>query len=213
MDMPVERELPGGRHDVLREYLMNELREAGPPPRRSIRRFALAGALAAVVGLVVTLGPAFLDGSAVTPAYAIDVRGDSVTVTLRHSGGRFDTARFEREMAAAGMPTRVVEIGPCGYTAGRVRQWMVKQHPPAAEPTAEPTAQRTAEPTEGHPGSRDTAPLKVTVGNGRDTTFEVTRGRQPVGQTLVMFLADAGFVGIDFETLPAGWRPCTALNR
>lgn len=90
---PVERDLPGGRATVYREFLMHQIDEpdttpAADPdrstrPRWRARRLVPAGALAVAVAAAVTFGPALVGNQAASPAWAVeDGPSDNLTVHI-----------------------------------------------------------------------------------------------------------------------------------
>jgi hypothetical protein len=105
---PTERDLPGDRHHVLRECLMNEITppaEPLPAPRRRTRRLVLAGAVAAVVALAVAAGPVPFGPRGGAPAWAVEVgAGDTVTVRITETR---DAAGLEARLRAEGVPATV----------------------------------------------------------------------------------------------------------
>jgi len=200
---PPERDLPGGRHHVLREFLMTEFHtsshpEVAPTSRPRLRRFAFSGAFAVVAALAIGFGLALFgpDGSA--PAYAITSSGDSVKVTINASGKGFDIADFERDMGAAGMPTRVVPVDTCGFSYADIASW-AKSRPNESA------------------GTDSNAPaLKVRMEAGGSLEFQVMRDRLASGKTLVLFFNSPGkdfhLVAGIVQGLPKNWQPCDALS-
>jgi hypothetical protein len=120
---PVERDLPNGRHRLLKEHVMTQIRQepqsAVPPPRRRSRRRVLtrrrvvAGAVvaaAAVTAVVLgPLGPGSRPGRlGPQPAYAVtsDANG---TVTVRIHG-RGDPAQLVSALARRGIRADVAFV-------------------------------------------------------------------------------------------------------
>ncbi|WUI00567.1 hypothetical protein OHR68_01715 [Spirillospora sp. NBC_00431] len=108
---PAERDLPSGRHQAIKTFLMDEVREA-PVSERKVRRGwrrpaalvpALTAATALTVGLTVTLGQA--------PAYAVAKNPDgTITIEIR----RWDDAKkLQADLREMGVSV-VVDFVPGG---------------------------------------------------------------------------------------------------
>lgn len=206
MSAPPERDLPGGRHDVLREFLMQEIdqtHEAAPTRapalrRPRLRRMAFAGAFAAITAVAVAVGPSLL-GSAATPAYAIEAGSDSVTVTLKPTSDHLDIAAFESAMAEAGVPTRLVDVDACGFDPEQVARAVTARIKGASR------------------GDARQANEALIIRSSRDeVTFKVSKNL-PSGETMVLYMSRKTeptfpITTSEVRALADGWQPCSALS-
>jgi len=200
LPVPADRGLPEDRHRILREYLMREIRQTTTTKVRSprVRELAVAGAMALTAAAAAAVGSTLL-GVGATPAYAILADGDSVTVTLK-VGEQLDTTAFERDMARAGMPTRVVDMQICGFTSDEVVQALKAYDNKEAGAAS---------------GDKQVLAIRFTADERDKVIFNVTRGQVPAGRTLVLYLSHDANRGFPFAgeviDLRADWQPCTAL--
>lgn len=126
LSVPAERDLPGGRHHLLKDYVMREIQqnaesaEAKKPTtwlsysRRSGRqRFGLrlalpAGLAAAVAGIALTALPA-----QTAAAYTLqDTSDGTVKLTIVNPGGKIDLDRLQAELDKLGVHSRVYAGDP-----------------------------------------------------------------------------------------------------
>jgi len=107
---PAERDLPGGRATVYREFLMHQIDQPDTTPAADsdrstrpsgrIRRLAPVGALAVAVATALAFGPALLGRQPVSPAWAVEEGSDnSVTVRINEFT---DPAGLEARLLAEG---------------------------------------------------------------------------------------------------------------
>ncbi|GAA2209775.1 hypothetical protein GCM10009850_052340 [Nonomuraea monospora] len=105
MNMPAERDLPEGRHRLLKEFVMTEIDRR--PGRRSLRFTVLASALALAVAAAVAV-PVFLGGS---PAYAVSELPDGlIRIDIMEAK---DPDKLEADLRALGADV-VVDYIPRG---------------------------------------------------------------------------------------------------
>ncbi|MET7951633.1 hypothetical protein [Micromonospora sp. NPDC005324] len=122
---PVQRDLPDGRRSVLREYLMHEITtmkaaegdtaDTGPArvtARHRTRRWALAGAFAAVVAGAAIAGPALLSNDGDSPGDVLAFGTAAVSPRLQQA---IDTCR-ERvsQVAGTGVELKLANSGEAG---------------------------------------------------------------------------------------------------
>ncbi|WP_055479672.1 hypothetical protein [Sphaerimonospora mesophila] len=101
-----ERDLPEGRHHLLKEFVMTEITRA-PRRRRLLRPAVLAPALGAAVAAAIAF-PSLTGG---TPAYAVTTGGDGlVHITINEAK---DPKRLQEDLRAMGVNV-VVDYIPMG---------------------------------------------------------------------------------------------------
>ncbi|HUR03180.1 MAG TPA: hypothetical protein VM347_11615 [Nonomuraea sp.] len=135
---PEERDLPEGRHQLLKEFVMTALQNESKPakPRRKLLR---AGVLAPVLGLAASAAvalPLMLGG---TPAFALAKNPDgTITITINEAK---DPKALESDLKRMGYNI-VVDYLPTGKkcaTRPRGENWLSKEEAPLAvfPPTVE----------------------------------------------------------------------------
>ncbi|RBQ18674.1 hypothetical protein DP939_19535 [Spongiactinospora rosea] len=107
MNTPAERDLPAGRHRLLKEFVMTEIANT-PTVRSRLKLLAPVGALAAAVAVAVPL----LMG---TPAHAVtELPGGLIDITINEAK---DPGRLQADLRALGANV-VVDYVPKGKKCG-----------------------------------------------------------------------------------------------
>ena len=135
---PEERDLPEGRHQLLKEFVMTALQDESKPakPRRKLLR---AGVLAPVLGLAASAAVALPLMFGGTPAFAVAKNPDgTITITINEAK---DPKALEADLKRMGYNI-VVDYLPRGKkcaTRPRGENWLSKEEAPLAvfPPTVE----------------------------------------------------------------------------
>ncbi|MEU4231841.1 hypothetical protein AB0F17_46740 [Nonomuraea sp. NPDC026600] len=135
---PEERDLPEGRHQLLKEFVMTALQDESKQakPRRKLLR---AGVLAPVLGLAAAAAVAFPLMFGGTPAFAVAKNADgTITITINEAK---DPEALEADLKRMGYNI-VVDYLPRGKkcaTRPRGENWLSKEEAPLAvfPPTVE----------------------------------------------------------------------------
>ncbi|MFC5813748.1 hypothetical protein [Nonomuraea harbinensis] len=125
---PQERDLPEGRHQLLKEFVMTSLQDQPKAPRKLLRAGVLAPALGLAAAAAVAL-PLLFGGA---PAYAVAENPDgTVTITINEAK---DPEALEAELRGMGHDI-VVDYLPAGKkcaTRPRGENWLPKEEAPLA---------------------------------------------------------------------------------
>ncbi|MER7499399.1 hypothetical protein AB0L05_28455 [Nonomuraea pusilla] len=123
MNIPAERDLPEGRHRLLKEFVMTEIEKR---PRTRMSRFKLlvpAGALAAAAAVAAPLALG-------NPAYAVDKASDGlIDITINEAK---DPSKLQADLQALGANV-VVSYVPDGKKCGpepRATRFLSKEEAP-----------------------------------------------------------------------------------
>ncbi|WP_169981540.1 hypothetical protein [Microbispora sp. H10836] len=186
----VEPRLPNGRHRVLKEFVMSEIRRsAGCPRRRPLRPALLAPALA--LGVAVAVGvPALLGGG--TPAYAVSKNADgTLTITINQAK---DPEPLEATLRGMGV-NAVVDYIPIG-----------KRCSPQPRSTSFLSRQEAQHPADGRP---------FLIWPADEPEFRIDPAAVKPGQTAVLEFsvsADEKTAGIWANISNGPVAPCTLVD-
>ncbi|MBB5775390.1 hypothetical protein [Nonomuraea jabiensis] len=125
MNMPAERDLPEGRHQLLKEFVMTEIEKT---PRTRISRFKLLAPVGALAAAAAVAAPLLLG----SPAYAVDKTPDGlIDITINEAK---DPAKLQADLQALGAKV-VVSYVPNGKKCGpepRAARFLSKEEAPLA---------------------------------------------------------------------------------
>lgn len=149
---PEERDLPGGRHQLLKEFVMTAIQDE-PTPAKQRRRLLRPAVLAPALGLAAAAAVAapLLFGG--TPAHAVTKNPDgTVSITINEAK---DPKGLEAELRRMGYNI-VVDYLPAGKkcaTRPRSSNWLSKEQAPLVVfPPAQDTPGFEIDPAQIKPG-------------------------------------------------------------
>ncbi|MFG1697367.1 hypothetical protein [Nonomuraea sp. NPDC049309] len=190
--LPFEAEprLPDGRHRLIKEFVMSEIRRPARPrrlPRPALLVPALALAAAAAVGIPVALGGG-------TPAYAVSKNPDgTLTITIEQAK---DPKPLEATLRSMGV-NAVVDYIPSG-----------KRCSPQPRSTAFLSREEAQNPADGRP-------FLIWPPKTEERAFQIDPGAVKPGQTAVLEFSvsdDERVAGIWANLSNGPVEPCTLVD-
>ncbi|OIJ88405.1 hypothetical protein [Streptomyces colonosanans] len=206
LPVPAERDLPAGRHQLFKDYLMNEIHHDADPdaavPARSRRRkafLAIPLATAVAAGAVFT---ALATGHATNPVQAnqhsssgqpLKITAAAYTLQQEDHGlvrlaiidpaGKLDLPGLQRDLDRLGVPARVYAGDPnCPTPADPSSSPTSTPDPIPTAPASQPEVSRTPSGLASeHPASS----WRVEVNNGKPVLY-VRPDKIPAGQKLMV---------------------------
>lgn len=210
LPVPAERDLPAGRHQLFKDYLMNEIHHDTAPdaaaparPRRRLAFLAIPLVTAAAAGAVFT---ALTTGHPTTPAQANqhDTSGQPIKITaaaytlqqedhglvklaITDPAGKLDLPGLQHDLDRLGVPARVYAGDPnCPNP----------QADPSPSPTSTPDPTPTASTSQPETSAAPSSPAterpaflgdswRIEIKNGKPVLY-VRPGKIPAGQELMV---------------------------
>ncbi|MFI6500193.1 hypothetical protein [Nonomuraea typhae] len=195
---PEERDLPEGRHHLLKEFVMTEIQAA--PRRRLLRPMVLAPVLGLAAAAAVALPLVFGGGA---PAHAVEKNPDgTLTVTVNEAK---DPKALEANLKGMGYDV-VVDFVPDGKQCSprkRSASWVPKEDKPLSvfPPTVELAADEPSfqiDPTKIGPGQTGVLMFAVTEEAGHPTVAGIW-ARISNGPVAACELVDSDGAPLDVE--------------